>query len=151
MRRLFLFKLFLAFLLLASFEAQAQDCQSGAFEDLLKAKLSKGFVHKKTVTLDKSSMTSNGSAVYKFTFTKGSLYQIHMSNFRGEQKAVKIELLDKNGQLVATNFDENSGRYWPIGYACRFSGEYTIKVTFLNNPQSCGVFVVGERSCSFCE
>ena len=150
MKRLFLFQLVLALLLIASYEAKAQDCQSAAFEDLLKAKLSKGFVHKKTINLNQSSM-SGGSSNFKFNFTKGSLYQIHMSNFRGEQKSVKIELYDKNGQLVASNFDENSGRYWPIGYACRFSGEYSLKVTFQNNPQSCGVFVLGERACSFCE
>lgn len=150
MKRLLFIKLFLALLLFASSEARAQDCQSTAFEDLLKAKLSKGFVHKKTVSVGSGAM-SNGTATYKFAFTKGSLYQIHMSNFRGEQKNVKIELFDKSGQLVATNYDDKSGRYWPIGYACRFSGEYTVKVAFQNNPQNCGVFVLGERACSFCQ
>ncbi len=99
MIRLFIFKLFLAILLFGSVGASAQDCESSAFEDLLKAKLSNGFVHKKTVLIEESAM-SGGSKSYKFTFTKGSLYQVHMSNFRGEQKHVKIELYDKTGQLV---------------------------------------------------
>jgi hypothetical protein len=150
MKRLLNINILIVFMLFAFQKVNAQECQAGAFEELLKAKLSKGFIHKKTMVLDKSAMPG-GSASIKLTFTKGSLYQIHMSNFRGESKGLKIDLYDKSGQLVASNFDAASGRYWPIGYACRFSGEYIIKIYFEGNPQSCGIFVVGERACSFCE
>lgn len=131
------------FLLLGNYNASAQSCNAMAFEKSNILRLSKNFTHKHTFDLSKAS--SKGEIEKTYIFSKGKLYMLNVSNFKGQEKNIIVELFDQNGVMVATNYNSTTNRFWPIGYVCKESGVHVIKFRYINTTNYCGICVVGAK------
>lgn len=134
--------LVIGFTLFFSFKTNAQ-CSAMDFEKSNILRLSKNFEHKHTFTLDKVDEAKENSSSY--IFNKGTLYMMNVSNYRGEEKNIIVELYDQNGKLVATNYNKATNRFWPLGYVCKESGVHNIKFKFIDTDNYCGICVLGVR------
>lgn len=133
----------MAFLLLGNINASAQSCNAMAYEKSNVLRLSNNFVHKHTFELNKAN--SKGEIEETFIFSKGVLYMLNVSNYKGQEKNIIVELYDQNGKLVATNYNKETQRFWPIGYVCKESGVHKIKFKFIETTNFCGICVVGAK------
>lgn len=132
------------FLVFGTGDANAQ-CNAKQYEQSNLIRMPSGFKHKHTFEIDKSVVDAKGEVEMTFILNKGTLYMLNMSNFRGEEKNIVIELYNQRKELVAVNFNEATGRYWPIGYACPESGVHYIKFRFKGTDNYCGIGVLAER------
>ena len=131
------------FLILGSYNASAQSCNAMAFEKSNILRLSKNFTHKHT--FDLSKVNSKGELEKTYIFNVGKLYMLNVSNFKGQEKNIIVELYDQNGVLVATNYNSTTDRFWPIGYVCKESGVHTIKFRYIDTSNYCGICVIGAK------
>lgn len=131
------------FLMLGSYNAYAQSCNAMAFEKSNILRLSRNFTHKHTFDLSKAN--SKGELQNTYIFNKGKLYMLNVSNYKGQEKNIIVELYDQNGVLVATNYNSTTKRFWPIGYVCKESGVHTIKFRYIETTNFCGICVVGAK------
>ena len=129
-------------LFFSSLKVNAQ-CAAKDFEKSNILRLSKNFDHKHTFVLDKADATGEISS--SFIFNKGTLYMMNVSNYRGEEKNIIVELYDQNGKLVATNYNKTTRRFWPLGYVCKESGVHKIKFKFIDTDRYCGICVLGAK------
>ena len=119
------------------------QCNAKTFEKSNILRLSKNFSHIHTFELNKAN--SKGELKETFIFNKGTLYMLNVSNFRGQEKDIIVELYNQKGELVATNYNKVTDRYWPIGYVCKESGVHTLKFRFVGTKNYCGICVVGSK------
>lgn len=144
MKRIMYSSIICMLLLLASNNtASAQSCNAMTFEKSNILRLSKNFIHQHTFDLKKAN--SKGEIEETFIFTKGKLYMMNVSNYKGQEKNIIVELYDQKGTLVATNYNASTERFWPIGYVCKDSGVHTLKFKFIGTTNHCGICVIGAK------
>lgn len=135
--------LLVAFAMFFSARNAEAQCMAKDFEKSNILRLSKNFEHKHTFMLDKPD--AGGEVASTYIFTKGTLYMMNISNYRGEEKNIIVELYDQNGKLVATNYNKTTGRFWPLGYVCKESGVHKIKFKYVDTDKYCGICVLGAK------
>lgn len=81
---------------------------------------------------------------HAYVFSKGSTYiMVACTEYSGEGKLV-ISLYDRNHNLIARNFDEETKKYYPdLQYPCSATGVYYIKATFEGTRNGCGMCILG--------
>lgn len=132
-------------LIMLCHQHSSAQCNAIQFKNKNISKLANGFTYKHTFELNKGQVNSKGEMEFTYIFNKGTLYMMNMSNDKGEEKNVIIELYNQDKKLVATNFDSRTGKFWPIGYACNESGVHYIHVRFKDTDSKCGIAILGER------
>ena len=109
------------------------------------SRLAPGFDYKHTFEVNFST-AKNGMVEFNYILNRGTLYMLNMSNTDGIEKGLIVKLYDQQGNLVGTNYDPGTERFWPIGYACNQSGVHKIKVELVSSIKSkCGIVVLGAR------
>lgn len=143
-RKLKIVGLALWLIMLISPNSMAQ-CDAIKYKSKNIAKLANGFSYKYTFDLSKGQKNSNGKIEFTYILNKGTLYMMNVSNEKGEERNIIMELYNQDGKLVATNYDSRTGKYWPIGYACNESGIHYIRFRFKDTDKECGIAILGQR------
>lgn len=129
------------FLMIAAIGDSHGQCDARSYQKSNITRFPSGFDYVHTFDISGDEETREQTHV----LSKGKLYFINVSNYRGEEKNIIVELYGPEGNMIATNYDKRSGLFWPIGYACHQSGVHTLKFEFIKTDRKCGIAVLGER------
>lgn len=121
------------------------QCNPTKHKESTKSKLASGFSYQHSFEITPNKVNAKGELEFTYIFNKGTLYMMNMNNAAGEQKDVIIELYNQKKELVSTNYDSRTGKFWPIGYACNQSGVHYIKIRFKDTKDYCGLVVLAVR------
>ena len=136
--------LLFCFMLLVATQVSYAQCNAEKYKDKCINSLPPGFNFKQLFNI---TSKANGKQKIEFStnLKRGHLYMINVANKEGLQKNIVVKFYDAHRRIIATNYDDRTGKFWPIGYACNSSGVYFITFEFINNENKCGIAVLGER------
>jgi len=89
----------------------------------------------------------NGKIEYPYLFSKGTDYKLVVCDGQYNECRIIVSIYDKRHKLIASNYDEKTGRWYYSGirYMCKSSGIYYINFTFYGEGKGCGAGVLGFR------
>jgi hypothetical protein len=81
---------------------------------------------------------------YSYVFSKGSTYILIACNESTDKGKMIISLYDRNKNLIASNYDENTKNYYSdLLFPCSATGVYYIRITFEGMRRGHGICILG--------
>jgi len=142
MKNLFL----LAFIFSVAWSSFAQ-CPSNELSKKLVGELTKGGKRKylKTFKVDGAKYTEGNPIKYSYIFSKNKMYYMSVGDEPGTNDKIKVTLYDRAKHLIATNYDERTGKIYPVMvYRCKMTGVLYFHFEFVGDAKDgCGLGVLG--------
>jgi hypothetical protein len=84
------------------------------------------------------------SGEFSYVFSKGSTYLLVLCEDELKEGKLVVSLYDRNHNLIASTFNETTGKYYPnLVYPCLSTGVYYIKASFKDARKGCGMCILG--------
>jgi hypothetical protein len=81
---------------------------------------------------------------YRYVFSKGSKYIMIACPENENESRMVISLYDRDHNLLACNYDENSDKYYTeLQYPCSATGVYYVKAKMEGSKKACGLCILG--------
>lgn len=135
--------IFTSLLLLSFTTISFAQCDEEKHKELCIEQLADGFTFIKSYVLEPNKANENGEIEYSFVFSKGTVYMLTFVDSDGKPQDVEITLYDPERNKLASNYNEETDSYIPLGYQCSTTGVHYMTFKFKDKEQDCGVSVLG--------
>lgn len=130
-------------LLFTSSNLSFAQCNEEKHKELCIEQLADGFTFIKSYVLESDKANENGEIEYSFVFSKGTVYMLTFVDSEGKPQDVEITLYDPERNKLASNYNEETDSYIPLGYQCSTTGVHYMTFKFKNEEDECGTSVLG--------